>query len=416
MNTIRTIVFVMLLCYALAKTAHGRMVGTQASVPEAPSSINALAIEPTSVVVSWTPSVSATVYHLWRWNYAVSPAQFTPHITSTQVIITDTVNCNELQFYQVRAGNADGVSGFTPWTSVMTPACPSVVSTLAAPANLTATAVSTAHLRVSWDASPDATGYHLWRWNYYANPAQFEPFITTTLRVVTDTIGCGQTQFYQVRATNGVSVSEFSAWVMQTAKACFAGPLQISVTAVSTDSLSVSWPPATDALGYKVYAWSPEWGQYLLKTTVLAPAVSYTETVGCGTSQWYRVSAYDATSESLPTASMSGTTPSCPITQPSAPTVTVLNQSPTSITLSWTALAGVENYLIYKKIGSLFLLYSSTSAPLVSWTDADLPCNAVQRYKVSARNGFGEGQQSDEMAVSTLPCLSKKVYVPFAVR
>jgi len=388
----------------------------QASVPDMPASINALATGPTSVVVSWSPSTSATVYHLWRWNYFANPAQFTPHITTTQTIITDTVNCNEMQFYQVRAGNAEGVSGFTPWTSVTTPACLPTVSALMAPANLTATAVSTAQLRVSWDASLSATGYHLWRWNYFANPARFEPFITTTLRVVTDTIGCGQTQFYQVRATNGVTVSEFSPWVMQTAKACLSGPAQISVTAISTTTLLVSWPAVPDALGYKVYGWSPEWGQFLLKSTVLAPAVSFTETVGCGVTQWYEVSAYTDSSESRPTASVSGTTPSCPVNQPVAPTVTVLNQSPTSITLSWIAITGVENYLIYKKIGSLFLLYSSTSAPILSWTDADLPCNAIQRYKVSARNGFGEGQQSTEVAVSTLPCLSQKLFVPFAVR
>lgn len=293
----------------------------------------------------------------------------------------------------------------------------------AVPSNLIAVAEGADAVRVSWSASAGALNYDIWRWDYYAgSTGAFAPYVTATVSTtLKDVIGCGETQFYQVRARSGDGVSDFTGWVQVTASPCLAYPANLVLSVVSTDTFRLTWNHVSGVLGYKLYRWNPDAVQFQHFATFSNTVHVFDDVVGCGQVGFYEISSFSAITESVISPWVTGETPACPTSAvPGTPSPVFSGASPSSVTISWPPVANTDNYLIYKKIGSSFLLYSSTSGAMLSFTDADLPCGTIQSYKVSARNVYGESPMSTQLDVTTLSCAPPSatyvLHVPFAVR
>jgi hypothetical protein len=181
--------------------------------PNAPSNLTATAPGNRRAMVSWTDnSGNETGFRLER-----TPA-FAAGFVSVGADVTNYLDaCGVGTFtYRVRAENADGQSGFTPWGSVQVPEIPP-----AAPTGLAAAdAGNERDVTLTWtDNADNETGFRVER---QAQGAVYGTWgATTTLTaaanatVLTDSPGAGTYQ-YRLAATNGAGESAATGWVRVT--------------------------------------------------------------------------------------------------------------------------------------------------------------------------------------------------------
>lgn len=175
-------------------------------------------------------------------------------------------------------------------------------------------------------------------------------------------------------------------------------PTGLTVGAVTTTTVALSWTASTDAVGvtgYRVRRGG---------TIVGTPAgTTFTDTGrSAGTQYSYTVSAIDAAgNESAPTAAVTATTTAyADTTAPTVPTgLAAGTATSTTIPLTWTAstdAVGVAGYRVYRN-GTLV-----GSPTTTSYTDSGLTASTAYSYTVSAVDAAGnESAQSAAITPST---------------
>ena len=129
--------------------------------PSAPGAVTATAVSPTQVDLSWgaaTDNVGVTVYRVERCTGA-GCTTFSEIGTATGLTFSDPGRTASTTYrYQVRAGDAAGNLG--PYTAIATATTPAAPDTVApsAPGTVTATAVSSTQVNLSWGAATDNVG------------------------------------------------------------------------------------------------------------------------------------------------------------------------------------------------------------------------------------------------------------------
>lgn len=168
-------------------------------------------------------------------------------------------------------------------------------------------------------------------------------------------------------------------------------PTGLTVAAVSTTQVNLSWQAAERASGYKIYR-----NGVFLKS--VAAATTADTGLALGTQYCYTVSAYDeAGNDSAQSAQVCVTTPSLP--SPTNLSVTVVSLS--QINLSWSASAGAVSYKIYRG-GSYLKSVATTNA-----SDTGLNSNTQYCYMVSAIDALGiESGQTSQLCSTTLALAS----------
>ena len=165
------------------------------------------------------------------------------------------------------------------------------------PANLTATAVSSSRIDLSWDASTDdvaVTGYKIYR------DGGGTPIATTAITTYQDT-GLSASTLYTYKVSAIDAASNESAQSSQASDTTDAAdvaapstPANLTATAVSTDQIDLSWDASTDNIGvtgYKIYR---DGGGTPIATVT---GTTYQDTgLNSSTSYTYNVSAVDAAS------------------------------------------------------------------------------------------------------------------------
>src|SRR6185312_15663813 len=131
--------------------------------PTAPASLSATAISSTRVDLSWgasTDNVGVTGYRIERCQGAgcTNFAQIAAP-TGTGTTYSDTTALASTSYsYRVRATDAAGnLGGYSPTATAVAPASADTQAP-SAPASLTATAINTGRIDLSWAASTDNVG------------------------------------------------------------------------------------------------------------------------------------------------------------------------------------------------------------------------------------------------------------------
>ncbi len=176
-------------------------------------------------------------------------------------------------------------------------------------------------------------------------------------------------------------------------------PENLTVTAISSSQINLSWTASTDNVGvtgYKIY----RDGTYLKSITITSTSDTG---LNPSTQYCYRVSAYDAAgNESVQSSQVCATTLSPPdTTPPSTPAGLTANVvSSSQINLSWTASTdnvGVTGYKVYRDEVSL------QSVAGTSTSDAGLNADTQYCYTVSSYDAAGnESAQSTQACAITL--------------
>jgi len=162
--------------------------------------------------------------------------------------------------------------------------------------------------------------------------------------------------------------------------------------------VDLKWSAASGATSYKVKRSTVHGGPYApLATTV---ATNYTDTaVVNGTNYFYVTTAVNATGESTESLEVNAT-PVAP-QPPSAPTGLTASGGKKKITLSWVAASGAASYNVKRSTtnGGPYSLIA-TGVIGVGYTNTGLQTSRTYYYVVSAVNGNGESQNSNQASAT----------------
>ena len=319
--------------------------------PTAPTNLTASFVNSNEVQISWGPSSSSSVstlyYSIYRNNVLVT--------TTTALTYYNSGLLNSTTYtYYVTAHDQFGTSPASNSVSITTPAPPPPPN----PSGLTAKAVSTSEIDLSWTGNTLAVGYMIFRNTGQINTTG--PGITT----YKDTgLAAGTTYSYYVEAyyQNPYSVSGPSNTVSATTLSPPpppTAPANLTAETLDDEEIDLSWTASTSSTGisnYNIYRNGSFIGS-TSSTTISDTGSStayYDSGLASATSYSYYVVAIGGGVASNPSNSVSAKTQST--TPPSAPTsfkATVTSSS--TVSLSWTASVlgqvGVKEYDIYKVI------------------------------------------------------------------
>ena len=369
--------------------------------PTVPLGVTATAVSSSRISLSWTGSTDAGVgvagYNIYR-NRVGDPSPYM-YVDGQRKGSWDNTELAPSTTYcytvtSVDAGGYESVRSSEVCATTQADATPPSV-----PTGLTATAVSSGQINLSWSASAD-TGVGVKGYNIYKR--------WTLLQSVTGTsasdsgLRASTSYCYKVAAVDALdNESAKSLEVCATTQADTTPPsvpTGLTATAAGSSQINLVWNASTDTngvKGYKLYK-----GGALLKSVTgtsmsdlrLSPLSSY-----C-----YTVSAVDAEGNESAQSSQSCATTQADTTPPSVPLgLTATAASSSQINLSWIASSdtggtGMNGYKLYK--GGTFI----KSVFGTSTSDIRLSPSTSYCYTVSALDDAGnESAQSSQSCTTT---------------
>ena len=375
------------------------VTGVSTQAPTVPTNLTATASSSSQINLSWTAStdnVGVTGYKVFRGGAQVGTATGTTYQDTG--LTASTSYSYTVSAYDAAGNNSAQTSPVSATTLAASDTQPPTV-----PTNLTATAVSSSQINLSWTASTDnvgVTGYKVFRGGSQIGTTAGTTYQNTGLTASTSysyTVSA-----YDAAGNNSAQTSPVSATTL-------AGsdtqpptvPTNLTATAVSSSQINLSWTASTDNVGvtgYKVFRSGSQIG-----TTA---GTTYQNTgLTASTSYSYTVSAYDAAgNNSAQTSPVSATTPASSDTQPpTVPTnLTATAVSSSQINLSWTASTdnvGVTGYKVFRAGAQIGTTAGTT------YQDTGLAASTSYSYTVSAYDAAGNNsaQTSPVSATTTSP-------------
>jgi hypothetical protein len=362
--------------------------------PPAPASLTATVASASQINLSWAASSGATGY--------IINCGGVPIASNIATSYSDTgLSLNSTYCYTIIATNSAGNSA--PTVSQC-----ATIQAPATPANLTATAISTNQINLSWSASSGASGYLVSR--------DSSPMATTANTVLSDIgLAANSAHCYTVTATNNVGSSAPTGSQCATTltnnptlcsgRACVAPAPLVQGNVVTISYSPAGGPISSAATVYLHFGWN-NWA------SVVSPDPAMTYNAALAVWQFATNLPANATELDLDFNNGSGTwdnnggvhvdyrftvatngTPQPPAT-PTGLTATGINTN--QINLNWTASAGASGYLVNRDNA----IIAVTS--FASYSDSGLAANSSHCYSVTASNSVGLSVASATVCTNTL--------------
>jgi fibronectin type 3 domain-containing protein len=374
--------------YTRALGAAEISAATAAQMPLASvSGLQATAASSGQINLSWTANPNAVSYNVKR---ATTPGG--PYTTLATGVTATSYSSSGLSagtayYYVVSATNVGGEGANSAETGATT--------FPAAPATLTATAVSSTQLNLTWGASNGATSYTVKR------SATSGGAYTTLATGVTGTsysdtgLNAGATWYYVVSASNtGESVDSTEASATTFAET----PSGLAATVVSSSAIDLSWNATAGATGYDVKRSTSAGGPFdTIASAVTATAFSDSG-LNAATTYHYVVAATNAAGASPDSASVNATTLPLP---PATPSGLAATPGIAQVSLTWSAVSGATGYTVKRATvsgGSYAVVASDLASP--SYTDTGLTNGTTYYYVVNATNTGGTSADSSEVSAA----------------
>jgi len=237
--------FMILSCGGGGGSTDGNNAGsTDTTAPSVPAGLTAVAASSASISLNWTAStddVGVTGYKIYRGGTQIDTA--TNNSYSDSGLSSSSTYTYNVCAYDT-AGNTSAQSGAAGATTLAAGQTDTQAPT--APANLTATAVSSSQINLSWTASTDnvaVAGYEVWRGS--------TKIATVTTTSYSDTGRTASSSYtYTVKAFDGaVNISAASAPASATTPAAGGGGVSGSLRVRVTGNNSTRVQNATIVLG-----------------------------------------------------------------------------------------------------------------------------------------------------------------------
>ncbi|HLY20464.1 MAG TPA: fibronectin type III domain-containing protein, partial [Bryobacteraceae bacterium] len=375
--------------------------------PTAPGSLAGTATSSGKVILTWSPATDNTGINYYLVFSGISPgalAQAGRVPSSVTGFTSSPLTAGTTYYYGVEAVDTSGnTSMMSSIVAVTTPMPPS------APANFTATPVSTAKVAMTWSAAVSG-GLPIQKYYVYRGSSAFS---LSQIAVVTQTAytdssaNPATTTYYAVAAADtGGDLSTMSAIVAAKTPSQPAAPANLAATAASTGKVGVTWSAALSGglaiQNYHVYRGNA--ATSLIQVAVVLQTSYNDTTVIAGTTYYYAVAAADSGADLSPMSAIVAVTvptpPSAPMKLSAAPVST------TKISLTWSASVSgglpIQYYHVFRG-GSASNLSQVGNASQAAYTDNSLPPSTTYYYAVQALDTGGDlSAMSATVAATTL--------------
>ena len=346
-------------------------IGTACALP---SGLTTSSITTNSAIINWTPVSGATGYNV-QYKTAANAA-FTTVSSATNTLNLSALSANSTYNYQIQTVCSGGVSVYTTASTFTTLAN----TNCAVPTGLTASSITSSAATISWAAVAGATSYVL---QYKTSAAAAYTSINSTTNSISLTGLSATTVYsYQVRtvcsSTLSSVLSSIGTFTTGASTAC-AVPTGIVTSGITSNRAVISWTAVPGATGFKV--------QY--KKTNASTFTSFTTTtntitltgLAAATGYTYQVQRVcsNTLSSSWSSAAAFATLAASTCAVPSG--VSVSGVTPSTATITWTAVTGAASYkLLYKSSGAASFTTVTSNTNSVSLTG--LTASTIYTYQV----------------------------------
>ena len=368
------------------------------TAPSAPSNLAATVISSAQINLSWsasTDNVGVTGYAIFRNGLQIAS-------TTSTAFSNNSLSASTTYAYTVKAYDAAGnKSNFSNSVSASTLAVATDNVAPSIPSNLSATAISSAQINLSWNTSTDniaVTGYAIFRDGLEIANISATNFSDLGLSASTS-------YAYTVKAYDAAgnrsgfsNTSTATTLATSTDTTAPSAPTNLIASAVSTSQINLTWNTSTDNVGVSGYS-------IYRDGTKIAFVTSNTYSnmgLSASTTYSYIVRASDVAgnmSANSNTATATTLATSTDTTAPSTPSNLVATAASSArINLNWSASTdnvGVTGYAIYRDSSKI----ADTSA--TSFSDLGLSASTTYAYTVKAYDAAGNTSANSNIASAT---------------
>ena len=367
--------------------------------PAAPSNLTATPVSPSQINLAWTDNAS--------YEQGFKVERSTDGVSFTQVAVlgvnavtyssTGLVSGTTYTF-RVRAYEGANDSAYSNTASANTGSAP------AAPSNLSAAAVSSSRIDLSWtDNATNEQGFKVERSTDGVSFAQIATVGANVTTYANTGVVTGTTYTYRVKAYNGPNDSAPSNTATASPLPGPAAPTNLSATPVSSSRIDLVWTDnATGEQGYKVERSAD--GVSFTQVALLGPNVTTYASTGLTAASTYthRVRAYDGPNDSGYSNAAAATT----LPAPAAPSgLLATPTSPSRIDLAWTDNAANEQGFKVERAtgGGGFSVIATLGANVTAYANTYLVSGSSYTYRVRAYEGPNDSPPSNTATAAPLP-------------
>ncbi|MBQ6067175.1 MAG: fibronectin type III domain-containing protein [Clostridia bacterium] len=335
------------LFFVTAESADGKDVSSRSapvravceSIPPAPADLTVTPVATGSLRLTWTGSEKAARYKIYRYTSATQTVLMGA-TEKTEYTVSDLNPGFEYVFF-VTAETADGKNVSSKSLSARA-VCESIPP---APTDLTASAVATGSISLSWTGSEKAARYKIYRYTS-ATETVLVGETAKTEYTVTDLYPGAQYLFFVTAETeDGKSVSGKSTIARAVCESIPPAPVELNAAAIATGSILLTWTGSKNAAQYKIYRYTSDTETVLVGETA---NTDYTVTnLYPGSEYVFYITAETAggKSVSLRSASLRA---QCQNVSETPKDVASCTSKDGAITLNWTGSPDAAVYKIYQ--------------------------------------------------------------------
>jgi hypothetical protein len=343
-----------------------------------------------TLTVTWSVVEGALSYEVWVGvtDNAVNAEKHGEDVSGTSIMLTDLVN--ETTYYVwVKAKNAIGISEYSPRAS----GTPSVfAATPPTPQTAPTVIAGSGQLTISWQTAEGANSYEVWA-GTSSNPtlATKRSNDVADLFLVITGLANGTTYYVWIKAKNTVSTSNFSPMASGTPSGFLGIPLPPSIPSISigTGQIIITWAAVEGATAYEVWIGTVNNSASATKNGVdISTSLSTTiSSLTNGTTYYIWIKAKNS-------YGISGFSPVAngkPVANATAPTLSASNGQ---LSVTWTAIAGAEQYEVFYGTGINPPQTASQTVTGTSTTISGLVNGTTYNVWINGINSTGTGAMS----------------------
>jgi subtilisin family serine protease len=365
--------------------------------PTAPSNLNATVLSSSQIKLTWTDNATNEAgFKLGRSTDGVNFAEVATLKANSSFYSATGLAAATTYYFRLRAYDGPNYSPFSNVASATTNVGP------AAPSSLTATAVSSARINLTWtDNSTNEGGFKLERSTDGVNFSQIAIFVPNTTSFANSGLIASTTYYFRIRSYEGANNSDFSNVATATTQATPSAPTNLTASAVSSSKINLTWTDnATNEAGFKVER-SSDGVNFTQIAILLTNATSYSATnLNAATTYQFRVRAYDGNNQS----GFSNVASAATQATPAAPSNLTATPSAGKITLTWTDNATNEMGFKLERStdGVNFSQIGYLAANTTTYPNAGLTSGVTYYYRIRAYDGPNHSAFSN-IASATVP-------------
>lgn len=381
--------------------------GTTTVLPE--NTLISTAVTQNSISLYWMDIAAAAGYQLYKSTDGIEYTLLATLPAGTTTYEDIALDAGTLYYYQLVTGIAaqDGTTEYPQENAsaafLVTTACPELQ-------NVNIKTYTKTSVTLSWDACPQATGYHIALYDALTNSYQelgTTSASTTTYKVTGLTKGTTYKFRIICEITNasGTIIGETGTTISASTKT--PAPKRFRAAATTKTKIKLSWKKVAGASGYQIFRYDAATKTYKRIKTITNPdTTTYTnKNLTSATGYSYQIRAYRLVGD---TKYFSNTTTAIyAATAPARITTLKATSTKTKVKLSWKKVTGATGYIVYRYNPKTKTYKKLKKVKTTSYTDTGLTKNTSYKYRVVAYKTYKNTAYPGNKATITIKTKSK---------